>query len=117
MIISRRDLLSTDTISQRGTVIEKLTEEPLRNWNHVMELLSIYEAQGQIGETVRNEISSRSHQIIRLQGLLKHPYSCCGSESASHSLSAGTRLKEGCHINRSLLTLGTIIRKLRFRKL
>lgn len=37
-----------------------------------------------------------------------------GSECASQTLSAGTRLKEGCHINRSLLTLGTVIRKLRF---
>jgi hypothetical protein len=37
-----------------------------------------------------------------------------GSERASQSLAAGTRLKEGCHINRSLLTLGTVIRKLRF---
>lgn len=36
-----------------------------------------------------------------------------GSERASQTLSAGTRLKEGCHINRSLLTLGTVIRKLR----
>jgi len=36
-----------------------------------------------------------------------------GSERASQSLSAGARLKEGCHINRSLLTLGTVIRKLR----
>ncbi|KAI8017689.1 Kinesin-like protein KIN-7I [Camellia lanceoleosa] len=35
-----------------------------------------------------------------------------GSERTSQSLSAGTRLKAGCHINRSLLTLGTIIRKL-----
>ncbi|XP_039070039.1 kinesin-like protein KIN-7I [Hibiscus syriacus] len=35
-----------------------------------------------------------------------------GSERASQILSAGTRLKEGCHINRSLLTLGTVIRKL-----
>lgn len=37
-----------------------------------------------------------------------------GSERASQSLSAGARLKEGCHINRSLLTLGTVIRKLRY---
>lgn len=37
-----------------------------------------------------------------------------GSERASQTASAGTRLKEGCHINRSLLTLGTVIRKLRF---
>ena len=38
-----------------------------------------------------------------------------GSERASQALSAGTRLKEGCHINRSLLTLGTVIRKLRLQ--
>ena len=37
-----------------------------------------------------------------------------GSERASQAMSAGTRLKEGCHINRSLLTLGNVIRKLRF---
>ena len=37
-----------------------------------------------------------------------------GSERASQALSVGARLKEGCHINRSLLTLGTVIRKLRF---
>lgn len=36
-----------------------------------------------------------------------------GSERASQTASAGARLKEGSHINRSLLTLGTVIRKLR----
>ncbi|XP_039044544.1 kinesin-like protein KIN-7H [Hibiscus syriacus] len=35
-----------------------------------------------------------------------------GSERDSQTLSSGARLKEGCHINRSLLTLGTVIRKL-----
>ncbi|CAL5376241.1 unnamed protein product [Camellia sinensis] len=117
---SVRDLLSTDSTPlrnlddpERGTFIEKLTEEPLKNWNHVMELLSISEAQRQIGETALNFCSA----IFR-QGQLKHPYSCynfvdlAGNERASQSLSAGTRLKEGCHINRSLLTLGTVIRKL-----
>lgn len=133
---SVRDLLSTDIIPlrllddpERGTVVEKLTEEPLRDWNHVMELLSICEAQRQIGETALNETSSRSHQIIRLtiesstREFLSRDNSStlaasvnfvdlAGSERASQSLSAGTRLKEGCHINRSLLTLGTVIRKL-----
>ena len=37
-----------------------------------------------------------------------------GSERASLSQSDGTRLKEGCYINRSLLTLSTVIRKLRY---
>lgn len=36
-----------------------------------------------------------------------------GSERTSQTSSAGARLKEGSHINRSLLTLGTVIRKLR----
>ncbi|CAL5328169.1 unnamed protein product [Camellia sinensis] len=53
---SVKDLLSTDSTPlrnlddpERGTFIEKLTEEPLKNWNHVMELLSICEAKGRNG--------------------------------------------------------------------
>ncbi|CAL5374529.1 unnamed protein product [Camellia sinensis] len=129
---SVRDLLSTDSSPlrllddpKRGIVTEKLTEEPLRDWNNVMELLSICEAQRQIGETALNETSSKSHQIIRLtiessarQFLVKdYLNTLTAAVRASQSLSAGTRLKEGCLINRSLLTLGTVICKLRFRKL
>lgn len=36
-----------------------------------------------------------------------------GSERASQTNADGVRLKEGSHINRSLLTLTTVIRKLR----
>ncbi|KAL6552222.1 hypothetical protein OROGR_008376 [Orobanche gracilis] len=156
---SVRDLLSVDSYPlrllddpERGTIVEKLTEEILKDRNHVIHLLSICEAQRQSGETSLNEMSSRSHQIIRLSsGVVQRkgvrgmePNDQCvdlqtiesasrelvgrdntstltasvnfvdlaGSERASQSLSAGTRLKEGCHINRSLLTLGTVIRKL-----
>ncbi|XP_019177469.1 PREDICTED: kinesin-like protein KIN-7F isoform X3 [Ipomoea nil] len=133
---SVRDLLSSDVTPlrllddpERGTVVEKLTEETVEDWNHVVDLLSICEAQRQIGETNLNETSSRSHQIIRLtvessvREFLGRDNSnsliatvnfvdLAGSERASQSLSAGARLKEGCHINRSLLTLGTVIRKL-----
>ncbi|XP_048335239.2 kinesin-like protein KIN-7C [Ziziphus jujuba] len=133
---SVRDLLSADSTPlrllddpERGTIVERLTEETLRDWNHFRELLSICEAQRQIGETSLNEASSRSHQILRLtvessaREFLGNDKSSsltatvnfvdlAGSERASQTLSAGTRLKEGCHINRSLLTLGTVIRKL-----
>ncbi|ESQ31115.1 hypothetical protein EUTSA_v10003607mg [Eutrema salsugineum] len=133
---SVRDLLSTDSSPlrllddpEKGTVVEKLTEETLRDWNHFKELLCVCEAQRQIGETALNEVSSRSHQILRLtvestarEFFTNDKFSTltatvnfidlAGSERASQSLSAGTRLKEGCHINRSLLTLGTVIRKL-----
>ncbi|KAL2512364.1 ATP binding microtubule motor family protein [Abeliophyllum distichum] len=131
-----RDLLSTDNTplrlledAERETVIEKLNEETLRDWSHLKELLSICEAKRQIGETSLNETSSRSHQILRLtiessarESLGKDKSTnlaatvnfvdLAGSERASQALSAGQRLKEGCHINRSLLTLGTVIRKL-----
>ncbi|KAL2254802.1 UNVERIFIED_CONTAM: Kinesin-like protein KIN-7F [Sesamum indicum] len=131
-----RDLLSTDNTPlrllddpERGTIIEKLTEETLRDWNHLKQLLSTCEAQRQIGETSLNETSSRSHQILRLTiessareflgkgnsttlAASVNFVDLAGSERASQALSVGQRLKEGCHINRSLLTLGTVIRKL-----
>ena len=131
-----RDLLSTDQTPlrllddpERGTVVDRLTEETLRDLDHLKELLSMCEAQRQIGETTLNEMSSRSHQILRLtiessarEFMGKDSSSTlsasvdfvdlAGSERASQTLSAGTRLKEGCHINRSLLTLGTVVRKL-----
>ncbi|XP_038720672.1 kinesin-like protein KIN-7H isoform X2 [Tripterygium wilfordii] len=133
---SVRDLLSADSTPlrllddpEKGTIVEKLTEETLRDWNHFKELLSICEAQRQIGETSLNETSSRSHQILRVSiessaleffsndkssmlAATVNFVDLAGSERASQSLSAGTRLKEGCHINRSLLTLGTVVRKL-----
>lgn len=129
-----RDLLSTDSTPlrvlddpEKGTVIERLIEETLIDWNHLQELLYICEAQRQIGETSLNETSSRSHQIIRLtveSSAREYSISAstltatvnfvdlAGSERASQTLAAGARLKEGSHINRSLLTLGTVIRKL-----
>ncbi|XP_071729240.1 kinesin-like protein KIN-7F [Rutidosis leptorrhynchoides] len=131
-----RDLLSADTTPlrllddpEKGTVVDKLTEIHLEDWTHLMELLAVCEAQRRIGETSLNEMSSRSHQIIRLtiestanefSGIdsastltaTVNFVDLAGSERASQTLSAGTRLKEGGHINRSLLTLGTVIRKL-----
>ncbi|CAL1384840.1 unnamed protein product [Linum trigynum] len=131
-----RDLLSADNTSlrllddpEKGTVVEKATEETLRDWNHLKELLSVCETQRRIGETFLNEKSSRSHQILRLTiesssreflgkensttlSATVNFVDLAGSERASQALSSGTRLKEGCHINRSLLTLGTVIRKL-----
>ncbi|KAH7659607.1 Plus-end-directed kinesin ATPase protein [Dioscorea alata] len=131
-----KDLLSNDNTPlrllddpERGTIVEKLTEVTLRDWSHLKELLLICAAQRKIGETLLNETSSRSHQIIKLtiessarEFLGKGKTSSlvasvnfvdlAGSERASQALSAGSRLKEGCHINRSLLTLGTVIRKL-----
>ncbi|KAA8547461.1 hypothetical protein F0562_003675 [Nyssa sinensis] len=112
---SVRDLLVADSIAlrllddpERGTVVEKLTEETVRDWDHAMELLSICEAQRQIGETSLNETSSRSHQIIRLT-IESSACEFLGKDNSKHPCSI---CEFCCHINRSLLTLGTVIRKL-----
>ncbi|KAG8048178.1 hypothetical protein GUJ93_ZPchr0008g13610 [Zizania palustris] len=114
---------------QKGTTVEKLTEETLRDKDHLRDLLTVCEAQRQIGETALNETSSRSHQILRLtiessarqylgRGNSSTLVACvnfvdlAGSERASQTASAGVRLKEGSHINRSLLTLGKVVRQL-----
>ncbi|XP_024521728.1 kinesin-like protein KIN-7A [Selaginella moellendorffii] len=132
-----RDLLNPDTGAlrllddpERGTIVEKLTDTIVRDCKHLRQVLSICEAQRQVGETMLNDASSRSHQIIRLtvesiprengngNGTVNSMVATlnfvdlAGSERASQTLSDGTRLKEGCHINRSLLTLSTVIRKL-----
>ncbi|XP_068641151.1 kinesin-like protein NACK1 [Aristolochia californica] len=129
-----KDLLSPDSgplrlldDPEKGTIVEKLVEETANDSQHLKHLISICEAQRQVGETALNDTSSRSHQIIRLtiESSLRENSGCvksfvaslnfvdlAGSERASQTHAEGARLKEGCHINRSLLTLTTVIRKL-----
>ncbi|CAN6451520.1 unnamed protein product [Victoria cruziana] len=129
-----RDLLKPDSgplrlldDPEKGTVVEKLVEETATDSQHLRHIISICEAQRQVGETALNDASSRSHQIIRLtiESSLRANSGCvksffanlnfvdlAGSERASQTHADGIRLKEGSHINRSLLTLTTVIRKL-----
>ncbi|KAK1384077.1 Kinesin-like protein NACK1 [Heracleum sosnowskyi] len=130
-----RDLLNSDSgrnlklldDPEKGTMVEKLVEETANDDQHLKSLISICEAQRQVGETALNDTSSRSHQIIRLtiESTLRENSDCvrsyvaslnfvdlAGSERASQTNSDGVRLREGCHINLSLMTLTTVIRKL-----
>ncbi|KAL4563733.1 hypothetical protein LXL04_027778 [Taraxacum kok-saghyz] len=112
---------------EKGTVVEKLTEEVIKDSQHLRCLIATCEAQRQVGETSLNDRSSRSHQIIRLtiesshreeSGCVKSLLASlslvdlAGSERTVQTNADGIRLKEGSHINRSLLTLTTVIRKL-----
>ncbi|XP_028053915.1 kinesin-like protein NACK1 isoform X1 [Camellia sinensis] len=130
-----RDLLNSESgrnlklldDPEKGTVVEKLVEETANGNQHLRHLISICEAQRQVGETALNDTSSRSHQIIRLtiESTLRENSDCvrsyvaslnlvdlAGSERASQTNADGARLREGCHINLSLMTLTTVIRKL-----
>ncbi|CAL5339286.1 unnamed protein product [Camellia sinensis] len=80
----------------------------------------LFLSQRQIGETSLNETSSGSYQILRLTvescgheflgsessstlSAFVNFVDLAGSKRATQTLSAGTRLKEGCHINRNFL--------------
>ncbi|KAK7388309.1 hypothetical protein VNO78_23123 [Psophocarpus tetragonolobus] len=112
---------------EKGTIVEKLNEVAAKDSHHLRHLISICEAQRQVGETALNDKSSRSHQIIRLtvesslrdcSGHIKSYIASlnfvdlAGSERVSQTNTCGARMKEGSHINRSLLTLASVIRKL-----
>ncbi|KAK9123284.1 hypothetical protein Sjap_012886 [Stephania japonica] len=117
---------------ERGIFVAGLKEEIVVTPEQVLDLMEFGESHRHIGETNMNVYSSRSHTIFRMiiesrdrteDGDVGH--SCdavrvsvlnlvdlAGSERAAKTGAEGVRLKEGSHINKSLMTLGTVIKKL-----
>ncbi|EGG21138.1 kinesin family member 11 [Cavenderia fasciculata] len=131
------DLLAPENINlkvhenpQSGEVfVGGLKEEIVLSYDHVLSVIASGEAHRHVGSTNFNDQSSRSHTIFRLvveskpvadsvdsssQGVR---VSClnlidlAGSERASEGAQS-IRNKEGAYINKSLLTLGSVISKL-----
>ncbi|KAI7749505.1 hypothetical protein M8C21_001870 [Ambrosia artemisiifolia] len=117
---------------ERGIFVAGLKEEIVSSPQQVLEFMEFGEAHRHIGETNMNLHSSRSHTIFRMiiesRDKVEDEYaesSCdavrvsvlnlvdlAGSERAAKTGAEGVRLKEGSHINKSLMTLGTVIKKL-----
>ncbi|XP_049392243.1 kinesin-like protein KIN-7O isoform X1 [Solanum stenotomum] len=117
---------------ERGIFVAGLREEIVASPDQVLELMDFGESHRHIGETNMNLYSSRSHTIFRMiiesrekAEDTKTDNSCdavrvsvlnlvdlAGSERAAKTGAEGVRLKEGSHINKSLMTLGTVIKKL-----
>ncbi|KAM1813189.1 hypothetical protein ACFX11_027026 [Malus domestica] len=62
-------------------------------------------------QTIENSLRESSRSV-KAFGESLNLVDLAGSERASQTNADGARLKEGSHINRSLLTLTTVIRKL-----
>lgn len=118
--------LKVHETAERGVFVGGLTEELCSSSLDCLELFRRGELQRQIGATQMNERSSRSHTIFRLAiesrecatetGPLKmatlNLVDLAGSERAGLTGAEGTRLKEGGHINKSLLALSTVVSRL-----
>ena len=107
-----------------GIVISGLKEETVTTLEEVMSLVELGDTQRHVGETKMNARSSRSHAIFRMAVESRSASSSgvrmsalnlvdlAGSERISKTGAEGQRKKEGAAINKSLLTLGTVISKL-----
>ncbi|GAB4851508.1 Kinesin-like protein KIN-7K, chloroplastic [Ancistrocladus abbreviatus] len=111
----------------QGIFVEGIKEEVVLSPAHALSLIAAGEEHRHVGSTNFNLLSSRSHTIftltiesspcgensegeaVNLSQL--HLIDLAGSES-SKAETMGIRRKEGSYINKSLLTLGTVISKL-----
>ncbi|XP_028946245.1 kinesin-like protein KIN-7K, chloroplastic [Malus domestica] len=111
----------------QGTFVEGIKEEVVLSPAHALSLIAAGEEHRHVGSTNFNLLSSRSHTIFSLT-IESSPcgencegeavslsqlnlIDLAGSES-SKAETTGVRRKEGSYINKSLLTLGTVISKL-----
>eukprot|EP01018_Ginkgo_biloba_P020937 Gb_03332 [translate_table: standard] len=109
----------------QGTYVEGIKEEVVLSPAHALSLIAAGEEHRHVGSNNFNLLSSRSHTIFTLtiessahgDGYDEVALSqlnlidLAGSES-SKTETTGLRRKEGSYINKSLLTLGTVIGKL-----
>lgn len=118
---------------ERGIFVAGLREEIVNTPDQVFDLIGLGEAHRHVGETNMNVRSSRSHTIFRMviesrdkdaeldgssynkdtvRVSVLNLVDLAGSERVAKTGAGGVRLKEGTHINKSLMSLGTVINKL-----
>ncbi|KAM3860991.1 uncharacterized protein ACN63O_014403 [Diretmus argenteus] len=128
----KRKPLEVREAINKNIYVADLTEELVNSPAQVLAWIQKGEKNRRYGKTKMNERSSRSHTIFRMilesrerndlaSGenadaaiIVSHLnlVDLAGSERASQTGAQGTRFKEGCNINRSLFTLGQVIKKL-----
>ncbi|XP_042358779.1 uncharacterized protein kif16bb [Plectropomus leopardus] len=106
-----------------GPYVENLSKHLAHNHRDMEDLITLGNANRTTASTGMNDLSSRSHAIFTIsftqayfdaelprETLSKiHLVDLAGSERADATHATGTRLKEGSNINKSLVTLGSVI--------
>ncbi|XP_067091837.1 uncharacterized protein kif16bb [Osmerus mordax] len=106
-----------------GPYVQGLSKHQVHHYSEVEDLMAWGNARRTTACTAMNDVSSRSHAIFTIsftqarfdpalpcETVSKvHLVDLAGSERADATRSSGARLKEGANINRSLVTLGSVI--------
>ena len=130
-----RDLLGPQNIGHglrvrehrtQGPYVENLSQHPVVDFEEIHSCMVRGNLERTTAATNMNDTSSRSHAIFTITfvqaGFLNnipsetvskiHLVDLAGSERANSTGATGQRLKEGAHINKSLVTLGSVISSL-----
>ncbi|XP_072292447.1 centromere-associated protein E [Eucyclogobius newberryi] len=125
----RRKPLEVRESLNKNIYVADLSEELVTSTAQALHWIRVGEKNRHYGKTKMNQRSSRSHTIFRMilesretsdsetsDGAIIVSHlnlvDLAGSERASQTGAEGARFKEGCNINRSLFTLGQVIKKL-----
>lgn len=109
-----------------GPYVENLSQHLVTNFKEIYDCMVRGNRERTTASTQMNDSSSRSHAIFTItfvqakfnDGLPSetvskiHLVDLAGSERADATGATGQRLKEGAHINKSLVTLGSVISQL-----
>ncbi|XP_067020405.1 kinesin-like protein KIF16B isoform X2 [Acropora muricata] len=108
---------------KEGPYVQDLTKHVVKDYQGIENLMVEGNTNRTVASTNMNDVSSRSHAIFTIlftqakfytdmpsETVSKiHLVDLAGSERANSTGATGNRLKEGANINKSLVTLGTVI--------
>jgi len=108
---------------KEGPYVQDLTKHVVKDYEGIENLMDEGNTNRTVASTNMNDVSSRSHAIFTIlftqakfytdmpsETVSKiHLVDLAGSERANSTGATGSRLKEGANINKSLVTLGTVI--------
>jgi kinesin family member 16B len=130
-----RDLLGPQNVGHalrvrehrvHGPYVENLSQHTVNNYDEIHNCIMRGNNERTTASTNMNDTSSRSHAIFTITFVQAvfcsdlpsetvskiHLVDLAGSERANATGATGQRLKEGAHINKSLVTLGSVISSL-----
>lgn len=112
----------------QGPYVENLSQHPVLDFDEIHDCMVLGNQERTTASTNMNDTSSRSHAIFTITFVQAgfsnkdnmpsetvskiHLVDLAGSERANSTGATGQRLKEGSHINKSLVTLGSVISSL-----
>lgn len=118
--------LSIHESKMLGVYVEGVRKTPVESYEAIERVIDTATEHRTVGNTLMNATSSRAHTVLTIEFKqveivegketvklsMINLVDLAGSEKSTQTGASGSRLKEGCMINKSLSALGNVIEKL-----